>query len=64
MAARMMRRCGSPGAIFLVEPPWQMCVMVGRCRRTDGLWHKRIYHRRGRRNDGLAGDMICPIMKG
>src|SRR5258708_39868389 len=58
----MMRRCGSPGAIFLVETRWQMCVMVGRS--TDGLWHRRIHYRRGPRRNRLAGHDDLPDHEG
>jgi hypothetical protein len=60
MAARRTRR--SPGAIFPMETRWQMCAMVRRC--TEAFWHGRIYHRRGRRRNGLAGHDDLPDHEG
>src|SRR5215469_11572455 len=39
-----------------------MWVMVGRC--TDGLWHGRIHHSRGRRRNRLAGHDDLPDHEG
>ena len=65
MAATSTRRCRLTGRDLPGgDPLADVCVMVGRCRHTDGPWHGRIHHRRGPRRNRLAGHDDLPDHEG